>query len=44
MLFKEIIIVYSECHTKPINTLCEHNAELLIIKVGGIYTFLTIGV
>jgi hypothetical protein len=28
MLFKEIIGVYNEKHTKPINT----NAELLIVK------------
>jgi hypothetical protein len=25
-LFKEIIAVYSENHTKPINKLCEQNA------------------
>jgi hypothetical protein len=28
MLFREIIAVYSENHTKPINTFCEQNAEL----------------
>jgi hypothetical protein len=40
MLFKEIIAVYSENHTKPLNTLCGQNAELLvIIKVGGIYSY-----
>jgi hypothetical protein len=32
MLFTEIIAVYFE---KPINTLCRHNAELLIFKSGG---------
>jgi hypothetical protein len=31
MPFKETIAVYSENHTKPINTLCE-NAELLNVK------------
>jgi hypothetical protein len=30
MLFKEIISVYSENHTKPIDTLCGQNSELLI--------------
>jgi hypothetical protein len=28
---------YSKNHTKPINTLCGQNAELLIVKVGGTY-------
>jgi hypothetical protein len=28
MLFEEIIAVYSENHTKSINTLCEQNAEV----------------
>jgi hypothetical protein len=31
MVFKEIIDVYSENHTKPLNTLCGQNAKLLII-------------
>jgi hypothetical protein len=35
MLFKEIIAVYHENHTKPINTLCGQNAELLNVKSGG---------
>jgi hypothetical protein len=35
MLLMEVISVYTENHTKPINTLCGQNAELLIIKVGG---------
>jgi hypothetical protein len=39
MLFNEIISVYPENHTKQINTLCEQNAELLIIKAGGTYTY-----
>jgi hypothetical protein len=33
MLFKEIIAVYTENHTKPINT----NAELLIVESDGTY-------
>jgi hypothetical protein len=37
MLFKEIITVYSENHTKPINTLCEQNEELVI--AGGTYSY-----
>jgi hypothetical protein len=38
-LFKEIIAVHSENHTKHINTLCGQNAELLIIKSGGTYSY-----
>jgi hypothetical protein len=38
MLFKEIIAVYSENHTKPINTLCRQNAELYIVA-GCIYSY-----
>jgi hypothetical protein len=34
MLCKEIIAVYSENHTKYINTLCEQNAEILVVKAG----------
>jgi hypothetical protein len=39
MLFMEIFSVYSENHTKQINTLSEQNAELLIIKAGGTYSY-----
>jgi hypothetical protein len=35
MLFNEIIDVYSKNHTKPTNTLCGQNADLLIINLGG---------
>jgi hypothetical protein len=35
MLYREIIGVYSEIHTKHINTVCEQNVELLNIKPGG---------
>ena len=35
MLYGEIIAVYSEIHTKHINTLCEQNVELLNVKPVG---------
>jgi hypothetical protein len=35
MLFKEIIAVYSEEHTKPINT----NSALLTVKADGSYNY-----
>jgi hypothetical protein len=38
MLFREIITVYSDIHTQPINTICGQNAEKLNVKVGGTYT------
>jgi hypothetical protein len=34
-LFREITVVYSENHTKHINTLCGQNAEVFIVKAGG---------
>jgi hypothetical protein len=33
-LFRETISVYSECHIKSTNTICDQNTELLNIKVG----------
>ena len=33
MLYKEIIAVCSEIHTKHINTLCGQNVELLSVKL-----------
>jgi hypothetical protein len=39
MLFREIIAVYSETHTKYINALFGQNAELLIVKTGGTYGY-----
>jgi hypothetical protein len=36
MLFKKIIAVYTENHTKPVSTLCGQNADLLIVKAGDI--------
>jgi hypothetical protein len=35
MLFKEVIDVYSENNSKPINTHSEKNAELVNVKVCG---------
>jgi len=34
MLYREIIPVYSQIHTKHINTLCGQNVELLNAKLG----------
>jgi hypothetical protein len=39
MLFREIIDVYYERHTKPINISCGQNAELLINKAVGMYSY-----
>ena len=36
MLYREIIAVCSEIHTKHINTLCGQNVELLNVKPVGI--------
>jgi len=33
MLYREIIAVYSEIHTKHINTLCGQNVGLLNVKL-----------
>jgi len=38
MLYREIIAVCSEIHTKHINTVCGQNAELLNVKPGGTYS------
>jgi hypothetical protein len=35
MLYREVIAVCSEIHTKHINTLCGQNVELLNVKPGG---------
>jgi hypothetical protein len=37
MLYREIIAVCSEIHTKHIDTLCGQNVELLHVKPGGAY-------
>jgi len=33
MLYREIIAVFSEIHTKHINTVCGQNVELLNVKL-----------
>jgi len=37
MMYREIIAVCSDIHTKHVNTLCGQNVELLNIKPGGTY-------
>jgi hypothetical protein len=37
MLYREIIAVCSQIHTKHINTLCGQKAEFLNVKPGGPY-------
>ena len=37
MLYREIIAVCSEIHTKHINTVCGQNADSLNVKHGGTY-------
>jgi hypothetical protein len=39
MLFKKIIVIYSENHVKPINTFCRQNVEVLTVKAGGTYSY-----
>jgi hypothetical protein len=39
MPFREIAAVYSGNHTKPVNTLCEQDQELLTVKTGGTYSY-----
>jgi hypothetical protein len=38
MLFREIIAVCSEIHTKHINTLCGQKVEFVNVEPGGIYS------
>ena len=38
MVYREIIAVCSQIHTKHINTLCGQNVELLDVKPGGTYS------
>ena len=44
MLYREIIAVCSEIHTKHINTLCGQNVEFVNVKLGGAYSdhFITV--
>jgi hypothetical protein len=39
MLFGDMIAVYSEKHMEHINTSCGQTAELLVITVGGTYSY-----
>jgi hypothetical protein len=38
ILFKEIIVVFCESHTKSVNTLNAENSEFLSVKASGIYS------
>ena len=38
MLYREIIAVCSQIHTKHINTLCGQNVEFVSVKPGGTYS------
>jgi hypothetical protein len=38
MLYREIIAVCSQIHTKHINTLCGRNVEFVNVKPGGTYS------
>jgi hypothetical protein len=38
MLYREIMAVWSEIHTKHTNMLCGQNIELLNVKRGGTYS------
>ena len=38
MLYREIIAVCSQIHTKHINTLCGQNVEFVNVKPGGAYS------
>ena len=38
MLYREIMAVCSEIHTKHINTVCGQDVEFLIVKPSGIYS------
>jgi len=38
MLYREIMAVCSEIHTKYINTVCGQNVQLLNVKLDGTYS------
>ena len=38
MLYREIIAVFSQIHTKHVNTLCGQNVELLNVKLVGTHS------
>ena len=39
MLYREIIAVCSEIHTKHINTLCGQNIQRVNVNAGGTHTY-----
>ena len=39
MMYREIIAVCSQIHTKHINTLCGRNVEFVNDKLGGTYSY-----
>ena len=39
MLYREIVVVGSQIHTKYISTLCGQNVELLNVKAGSSYGY-----
>jgi hypothetical protein len=43
MLFREVTAVYSENHTKHINTLCRSNEKLLDVEAGDTYDYHCVG-
>jgi len=43
MLYREIIAICSEIHTKHINTLCGQNVEFLNVKRSGTYMKQSLG-
>ena len=43
MLYREIIAVCSEIHTKHINSLCGQNVEFVKVKPGGTVYIVTTG-
>ena len=38
MLYREIMVVCTEIHTKHTNTVCGQNVQLLNVKSGGTYS------
>jgi len=38
MLYREIMAVCSEIHTKHLNTLCGQNVDIANVKTGGTYS------
>jgi len=39
MLYREIIAVCSQIHTKHMNTVCGQNVEFVNVKSGGTYSY-----